>query len=123
MLVLSYSPLKQTHVCRAAVREAGVTSIPGQGEAAPAPAAPTAGASEQHEDKKPRVEPSAAAAAVAAAVVSQVSGVAAPVSLRPFAVVDEVADGSPAAAAGIQLGDQLCRWVWGRGLRCRVAHV
>jgi 26S proteasome non-ATPase regulatory subunit 9 len=31
------------------------------------------------------------------------------VVLRPFAVVDEVAEGSPAAAAGIQLGDQLCR--------------
>lgn len=32
--------------------------------------------------------------------------------LRPFAVVDELADASPASTAGIQIGDQMCRWVW-----------
>lgn len=49
----------------------------------------------------------AAAPAAAATAGLQVEAPAA----RPFALVDEVTTGSPAAAAGIQLGDQLCRWV------------
>ena len=28
--------------------------------------------------------------------------------LRPFAVVDEVSEGSPASSAGVRVGDQLC---------------
>jgi 26S proteasome non-ATPase regulatory subunit 9 len=35
--------------------------------------------------------------------------------LRPFAVVDEVSDDSPASSAGVRVGDQLCRFgdvVW-----------
>eukprot|EP00775_Hariotina_reticulata_P004864 gene4864-5109_t len=31
-------------------------------------------------------------------------------ALRPFAVVDEVTDDSPAQQAGVRLGDQLCRF-------------
>jgi 26S proteasome non-ATPase regulatory subunit 9 len=66
----------------------------------------------QHEDKKPRLHDtpadSAAAAKPAAAAQGAQQG-SSSATLRPFAVVDEMADGSPAAAAGIQLGDQLCR--------------
>lgn len=79
----------------------------GNGAAAAAPTAPAAGQLEAHEDKRPRLD--AAQAAAPAAAAAPASSLA--VSLRPFAVVDEVAEGSPAAAAGIQLGDQLCRWV------------
>lgn len=91
-------------------RESGVTAA--------APAAV------QHEDKKPRLhdtpaDPATADAAAKPAAAPAVTAAAAQgapqssssVTLRPFAVVDEVAEGSPAAAAGIQLGDQLCRCV------------
>lgn len=57
--------------------------------AAPAPAAPL---------------PLAAAAAAAG------GGYAGPPPPPPFAVIDELTPGSPAAEAGLQLGDQLCRF-------------
>jgi len=101
------------------LREAGVTSAAQiSNSAAPIaaasvhsdapPAAAVAGPREQHEDKKPRLDSASTAAAAAASTAAGVTPT--PSTLRPFAVVDEVADGSPAAAAGIQLGDQLCRW-------------
>ncbi|KAF8058359.1 PSMD9 [Scenedesmus sp. PABB004] len=50
------------------------------------------------------------AAANGAAAPAAAAPAAAGAALRPFAVVDELADGGPAAAAGLQLGDQLCRF-------------
>jgi hypothetical protein len=100
-------------------RESGVTSMAGSNGTAAAPAG-VGGQPDTHEDKKPRTDAAATAAAMevaaaalapAAAGATGAAATAAPVSLRPYAVVDEVAEGSPAAAAGIQLGDQLCRWV------------
>lgn len=107
------------HKLHALARESGVTSMAGNGTTA-APAG-VGGQPATHEDKKPRTDAAATAAAMevaaaalapaaAAAAATRAAATAAPVSLRPYAVVDEVAEGSPAAAAGIQLGDQLCRF-------------
>uniref|UniRef100_A0A383VU54 Nas2 N-terminal domain-containing protein n=1 Tax=Tetradesmus obliquus TaxID=3088 RepID=A0A383VU54_TETOB len=85
-----------------AVAAAGNSQPAGNGAAAAAAAAVAAvstSAVQQQDTKMPQASETPAAAAAAADV-----------ALRPFAVVDEVADGSPAAAAGIQLGDQLCRF-------------
>lgn len=41
--------------------------------------------------------------------VASTTGAAAS-QLRPFAVIDEITEGSPAATAGLQLGDQLCKF-------------
>ncbi|KAI8476042.1 MAG: hypothetical protein J3K34DRAFT_5325 [Monoraphidium minutum] len=80
------------HALHAAARDSGdgpaAAAANGNGHAAAA-AAP----------REPPAPPQAAPAAAAPAP-----------SLRPFAVVDEVAEGSPASDAGIQLGDQLCRF-------------
>ncbi|KAG2427413.1 hypothetical protein HXX76_012349 [Chlamydomonas incerta] len=53
-----------------------------------------------------RVGPAATAAAAAAAPAAP-PGPSGP-ALVPFALVDEVTDGSPASAAGLQVGDLLC---------------
>ncbi|WIA41924.1 hypothetical protein OEZ86_009237 [Tetradesmus obliquus] len=98
------------HKMHALARETGAVAAAGNSQpagngAAAAAAAPAAAAStsavQQQDTKMPQASETPAAAAAAAA---------ADAALRPFAVVDEVADGSPAAAAGIQLGDQLCRF-------------
>lgn len=100
-------------------RDAGLTSLgggnsssggAGGGNAAAttsSAAAAANGQQEQHEDKRPRLDAAAAATTTSQAAGESGGSVAAP--LRPFAVVDEIADGSPAATAGIQLGDQLCK--------------
>lgn len=96
------------HKMHALARETGAVAAAGNSQpagngAAAAAAAPAAAAStsavQQQDTKTPQASETPAAAAAAADA-----------ALRPFAVVDEVADGSPAAAAGIQLGDQLCRF-------------
>ena len=50
----------------------------------------------------------AAAATAAGTGTAAAEAVVAPIG-KPFAVIDEVADHSPASAAGIRVGDQLCR--------------
>mmetsp|Transcript_10439 Transcript_10439/g.29724 ORF Transcript_10439/g.29724 Transcript_10439/m.29724 type:complete len:218 (+) Transcript_10439:120-773(+) len=56
----------------------------------------------------PRAQP----AAPARAAVDEDGAVAAPVSMPPvpWAVIDEIAEGSPAQEAGLELGDLLCRF-------------
>jgi 26S proteasome non-ATPase regulatory subunit 9 len=94
-------------------RQTGVTSLSaGPPAAPPTPppaAAPTAAlaaaagaAAHQHDDKRPRLGDAAGQSVLPPQQPP----------LRPFAVVDEVSEGSPAAAAGIQLWDQLCRCVF-----------
>ncbi|KAF6259949.1 hypothetical protein COO60DRAFT_1294635 [Scenedesmus sp. NREL 46B-D3] len=92
------------HKIHALARESGAVAAGSSqhvSNGAAAPAAAHSTAADQQEDQEMTQAPAAAAAVAAAG---------GDVALRPFAVVDEVAEGSPAAAAGIQLGDQLCRF-------------
>lgn len=66
----------------------------------PAPASPHVAASRPPQ-AAPATEPSSAATAASPQ---------GPALLRPFAVVDEVAEGSPAGQAGIAVGDQMLRF-------------
>lgn len=91
----------------ACCREAGAVGNMSNGTAAQAAtAAATPSTSQTAAATTTTSSPAATADRPAAATAGGVSSA----GLRPFAVVDEVADGSPAATAGIQLGDQLCRW-------------
>jgi 26S proteasome non-ATPase regulatory subunit 9 len=69
----------------------------------------TAGVQAMEEDAAPSSTTAAAAAAEVAAGSTAAAADRPGAQLQPFAVIDEVTEGSPAAVAGLQLGDLMCR--------------